>query len=205
MVQPLWVISRLSCCGNCLGHCPPLPADCNRAGRFYSPLSFSSSPSRSWVFFHSLPSRIIFLQPLIWVSSVSPTSLLLPFPTLSPVPPALSPHWLPFSSFHSHCTQQRQTMSPCWSSWMACNSSPAGPRSHTSATRLVLTVLACFQVLNQQGGRSKLLLAQQLPMRWHTQFPHLPCRGCEDHVSQLCPVFDLIMQFAQYKGFFKAT
>lgn len=60
----------------------PLPADCKRAGRVYSPPSHSSSfPVHFYLYLHflvfllSFPFRSITFQPLIWSSSVSPTSL----------------------------------------------------------------------------------------------------------------------------------
>lgn len=58
------------------------------------------------VFLLSFPFRSITLQVLIWASSVSPTSLLPPFPTLSPMPPALCSPQLPFCSSCSQSTQQ---------------------------------------------------------------------------------------------------
>lgn len=111
----LQVLSRLGCCENCLDlHCQETATE--QAG-FNSPPSLSSSLPPHFadlptftlqilVFLLFLPFRRISLQPLTWASSVSPTSLLPPFPTLSPVPPDLSPPHLPFSSSCSHCTQQ---------------------------------------------------------------------------------------------------
>jgi len=201
---------------NCLGHCPawsPLPTDCDSAGRFYSPALFSSSftptplaylalPFQVLVFLHSLPSRSLSLQPLNRASSVSPTSLPLPLPTLPPVPLSPLSSATPLLQLPQPlCTARANLLphaGPATAAWRGPGVTQR-PQGWSRPSWLVF-----ISRINRDGGQGS---------PWHGSWPGgdtlgfliLPCKGCKEHIPQWCPVFDLIMQSALYRGFFKAT